>query len=151
MSSTHQERYNIGVEFKDYLLKKFWEWEKSTGKRQSFSAFANYLGVKQSAFAHWIGGNITPSRESVDKLAEKLGEETYDAAGLPRPDPRISLVGLPPDVAEALEHNVDRALSKIKLELESRGLDSGDPEARPIVTSILAEFGIEVKTISVPD
>lgn len=120
MSSSTQDRYNMSMEFKDYLLQKYWEWEKTTGKRQSFSAFALYLGVKQSAFAHWIGGNIIPSRESIDRLAKKLGSEVYEAAGYSMPDPVLQVKGFPPEVIDALE--------EARLKIIASGI-AGDPAA----------------------
>lgn len=77
------------VEFKDWLRGKFLEWEKGTGKRQSYSAFARYLGVKQSTVSQWLSGNYPPSRENVKLLAQKLGYDVYIALGLVRPDRQL--------------------------------------------------------------
>jgi hypothetical protein len=40
------------MEFKDWLVDKFLELEKTQPKRQPYVAFARYLGVKQSAPPH---------------------------------------------------------------------------------------------------
>ena len=72
-----------------WLTRKFREWESKTGRRQSLSAFARYLGVKQPSLSHWINHDNPPSYENIEKLAEKLGPEIYDIMGMPRPDPNI--------------------------------------------------------------
>ncbi len=72
--------------FSEWLMDRFVEWEKSQARRQSYSAFARYLGVKQASLSQWIIGNYVPTGENVKRLAEKLGVEIYDVLGLPRPD-----------------------------------------------------------------
>jgi transcriptional regulator with XRE-family HTH domain len=77
------------MDYNRWLMDKFVEWERKKGQRQSYSAFARYLGVKQSSLSQWLAGNYPPSRENVEKLAEKLGPEIYDIMGMERPDPDI--------------------------------------------------------------
>ncbi len=55
-----------------YLNDQFRAWEKSTGRKQTVSAFARWLGIKQPTLNR--------------SLARKLGPKIYDVAGHPRPD-----------------------------------------------------------------
>lgn len=70
-------------------MNRFLEWEKGTGQRQSYSAFARYLGVKQSTLSQWLTGNYPPNIEHVRILAEKLGSDIYSVMGLGVNDPRL--------------------------------------------------------------
>lgn len=132
LSSINHGGYNGIVEFKDYLLNEFWKWEKTTGKRQSMSSFALYLGVKQSAFAHWIGGNIIPGKENVDKLAAKLGNEIYKVLGLPEPEePNV-----PPSARAAYEAASER--------VKALGVPADSPQAEQIFIEEMSRAGYKL-------
>ena len=64
-------------EFPEFLLRKFREWESTTKKRQSATAFARYLGVKQPTLTRWLNGDNPPDLPNIQKLAKKLGNEIY--------------------------------------------------------------------------
>ncbi len=72
--------------YSEWLMGKFTEWEKAQRSRQSYSAFARYLGVKQSSLSQWIAGNYPPGGENLQKIATKLGYEIYDVLGISRPE-----------------------------------------------------------------
>lgn len=75
--------------FKGWLEQKYLEWMVQSGKRQTLTAFAEYLGLGQSLVNQYLNGKIsTPSEESVHKMAKQLGPEIYDVLGLVRPDPQ---------------------------------------------------------------
>jgi transcriptional regulator with XRE-family HTH domain len=74
-------------EFKDWFMGKRNNWEKGQPHGQhSDSAFARYLTVKQSSLSQWLAGSYLPDDENMEKIAGKLGDDAYDAAGRPRPD-----------------------------------------------------------------
>lgn len=105
-------------EFKDWLMGKFIEWEKTQPRRQSYSAFARYLNVKQSSLSQWMAGSYDPEDENIEKIAEKLGEETYDALGLPRPDRQLEKLvniydGVPEENHEVLISLVEEIAKKL--------------------------------------
>lgn len=80
------------MEFKDWLNEKFLQWERSQPRRQSYSAFARFLGVSQPSVSQWLFGSNTPSLENVGKIADKLGPEIYDVLGLIRPNDELDFV-----------------------------------------------------------
>lgn len=80
------------MDFADWLKAKFIEWEQSQDRRQSYSAFARYLGVRQSSLSQWMNGGYPPGLENVTKIADKLGPEVYDVLGLVRPDDDLVIV-----------------------------------------------------------
>lgn len=65
---------------------KFIAWEKTQTRRQSYSAFARYLGVKQASLSQWMNGNYTPTGDNLVKVAAVLGPEVYKVLGLVSPD-----------------------------------------------------------------
>lgn len=75
------------MDFKDWLEQKFLIWQSGIGKRQTLTAFAQHLGLSQPLISRYMSGQILPSAESVQKLADKLGPEVYGLLGLARPDP----------------------------------------------------------------
>lgn len=75
--------------FDKFLEYKYLEWQQSEGGRKTVKEFAKWLGVSQSSVSMWWNGERIPQGETIDKLAEKLGPEVYDALGLERPDPRL--------------------------------------------------------------
>lgn len=81
----------IMTTFSDWLQLKFEEWEKSRGRRrQSYTAFARYLGVTQPSLNRWLMGDVLPDAKSVQILSEKLGYEIYDVLNIEPPYPRIA-------------------------------------------------------------
>lgn len=116
--------------FKDFINRKFIEWMAESGERRTVTQFADYLDVNQGDLSHWLKGNRTPSGESLDKVAAKLGREAYQIAGKPEPMPDSSLLKralrammqLPPEIQEQI---ADLAEEKAK---EAR--DKADQENR---------------------
>jgi transcriptional regulator with XRE-family HTH domain len=79
--------YNNGMEtsFSEWLLRKFREWEQSTKHRQSVTAFARYLGVKQPSLNRWMTGDNIPDTIGILILAQKLGPEIFQVINVPLP------------------------------------------------------------------
>jgi len=121
--------------FKDWLMDKFVEWERTQKRRQSFSAFARYLDVKQASLSQWLNGSYTPTGENLVKVADKLGTEVYRVVGLPAPDldnvppraraaysaasERVKLLGIPADSPEAEQIFIEE-FSKVGYKLTAR-------------------------------
>jgi hypothetical protein len=126
----------------DWLTKKFTEWERAQGRKQSYYAFARYLEVSQSGLGQWMTGSGAPSGDDLLNIAGKLGPEVYDVLGLPRPNAEVqrvtvSFASLPPDIRQRLTNAIvetDRALRQERLRPDSA-------EARRIVIEILAKWG----------
>jgi len=95
------------MEFKDWLMEKFLEWEKQQTRRQTYSSFSRYLGIKQNTFSQWMAGNYVPSRENADQLANRLGNEIYEVLGMKAPDPIITAI-------EELEKSSDPEAIKVR-------------------------------------
>lgn len=127
---------------KDWLNKKFAEWEKAQGGRQSFYAFARYLEVSQSGLGQWMTGNGNPSGDDLLSIANKLGPEIYDVMGLPRPNQEaqrvtVSFASLPPDIRQKLVG----ALTEIDQTLRNERLRPDAADARKIVLNLLEKHG----------
>ncbi len=77
------------INFKEWLMIKFIEWEAKQKRRQSYAAFARYLNVSQPTMSHWLSGSNPPDEINTIKLSIKLGIEVYDVLGRPRPLPFV--------------------------------------------------------------
>lgn len=88
---------NSEVPYKDWLMQKFVQWEKRQTRRQSFSAFARYLGVSQSSLSQWMAGTYPPTGDNIDKIAAKLGDEIYLLVGELPPKYKEQLANVPPE------------------------------------------------------
>lgn len=101
--------------FATLLMQRFREWgiralEKGETK-VTITAFAGWLGFTQSAVSQWMSDNRTPTGDTVDLIADKLGLDVYDALGLPRPHRQLAEIraaynALPPDAQDELHQLV---------------------------------------------
>ena len=121
----------VYMKFTDWLEKKFLEWELTQNRRQSYSAFARYLGVKVPLLTQWRLGNNLPSTDSVRLLSAKLGQEVYDVLGLVRPGKPLD--PFPPLVRTALESAMSR--------ITAAGLDADSHEAQRIFDEAMTALG----------
>lgn len=72
--------------FSQFLEMKYLEWQQKQGGRKTLTEFAIFLGVAQNTMSSYLKGKRKPEGEIIRKLAEKLGLETYDVLGVPKPD-----------------------------------------------------------------
>jgi len=105
MDTSHSARIYFVSEFSSWITDKFREWEKSTGRRQSVTSFARYLGVKQPSLNRWMLGDSTPDLDNIQKLAKKLGPETFRIAGAEVQESALN--SLPPDLSLSLRAALD--------------------------------------------
>lgn len=119
-------------------MDKFIEWEKSTKRRQTYSAFARYLNVKTPTLTQWRLGGYVPSGENLIKVADKLGPEVYKAIGLPAPD----LDNVPSHARVAYEAASER--------VKSLGIPADSPESEAIFIEELSRVGYRVTTKTEP-
>ena len=116
--------YNIPMPtFREYLLSKIQELEKEKGGRITLDEFADYLGVKRPILSMWMSGKNKPSLKSIQKLAEKLGNEIYDVFEIPNRNPYLQRIynvfdELPIDrqkqlAEEAEQYTVNNGLQKV--------------------------------------
>ena len=97
--------------FKDWLMNQLIEWEKTKPRKQSDTAFARYLGVKQSSLSQWLAGNYDPDEENAHKISLRLGDEVYKVLGV---DPPIAFDGnLSPEQVEELRKQIMEYLDSI--------------------------------------
>ena len=122
------------MEFHEWLMQKFLDWEKTQSSRQSFSAFARYLGIKVSTVTQWRIGNNPPSYEMAVKIAEKLGDEVFTVLGY---DPPGGLLGAFPAAMRL-------ALLGARDTIISRGLAGDSPEAEKIVIDAMIAAGYKL-------
>ncbi len=75
-----------------YLTRKFREWEASTKRHQTITAFARWVGVSQPSMARWMNGDNVPTEaQNINKLIERFGDdpEFYQILGIPARNPII--------------------------------------------------------------
>ena len=87
-----QLRMDTSMKFNEWLEQAYLTWAAESGQRQTLRQFADYLGISNSLLSHYLSGSREPSQENLDRIAEKLGEEAYDALERPRPDPILRAV-----------------------------------------------------------
>ena len=130
---------------KEWLNRKFADWEKSQGRSQSYYAFAHYLGVGQNELALWMAGSAVPSGDDVATLADKLGPEIYDCLSMVRPNLQsenlpAALANLPSGLRERLRGAILEADQLIK----ARKLAPESVEAKLAVFEVFARWGIKL-------
>ena len=133
------------MEFKDWLMDKFLEWEKTqTNGRSNYSNFARYLGIGVNNYAQWRSGNNLPSIEKARILAEKLGYEVYEILGYSAPIESPTLAEFPEPIRSAL-------LSASET-IRTSGIKGDSPEAWAIVTEAMSKLGyIQIEQPSLVD
>jgi len=119
------------MNFSEWILGKFAEWERDQPRRQSYSAFARYLEVKQTTLSAWINGGIIPSYEKAGLIADKLGDEVYLILGYEPPGSTVS--AFPFAVRSALESAMSR--------ITAAGLDADSPDAQRIFDDAMIALG----------
>lgn len=122
-----------------WLLERFREWESNSGRKQSVSAFARWLGIKQPTVNRWMTGDSNPEGENLRKLARKLGPEVFDVLGLPRLEESDQLDEIP----SHLRLRLKKAFREVKDEYEARQITLEDPEAERIAIEILERNGFK--------
>lgn len=123
-------------EFSVWFRDQYFEWEKRNGSNiQGITRFAEWLGVEQSMVSSWISGRYKPGSKYIPVLAEKLGLDVYSYLGLQKP--KSSLLYLPADLRERLEH----AIAETNETLERKGLTGDSPDAAETVTEIWERWG----------
>ena len=101
--------------FKDFLFKKFSEWEhQQPGKRSTYTSFAEYLSqnslglvIRQQYVSGWIKGDFEPSEKYAPALAEFYGDEVYKLLGQKKPNPLLQQINarwdrIPPEKQQRL-------------------------------------------------
>lgn len=95
--------------FGNYLRRRFHEWTGKqlgkTGRIPSQADFAKWLDVKTTSLSTWMNDQKTPTGDSVDKLASRLGVEVYDRLGLPRRMPRDKKLNTIASLWDRLDEN----------------------------------------------
>lgn len=108
-----ETRYMPRTQFSTFLEKKFLEWQIKQGKRTTLREFSQHLGVSRAAISLWLNGDRVPDPGNIQKLAEVLGYEIYDALNLPRPNPFLQKINqiferLSPEHQQKLAEDAER-------------------------------------------
>jgi transcriptional regulator with XRE-family HTH domain len=130
---------------KDWLAQKFGEWETAQGRKQSYYAFARYLGVSQADLAQWMDGVNVPAGDDLHALAAHLGMEIYDTLALPRPNLHIErLSAALPNLPAGLRDRLTSAVWEASQYLLAHNLPAESVEAKKAVFEIFSRFGIKL-------
>jgi transcriptional regulator with XRE-family HTH domain len=103
-------------QFSMFLETKFLEWQIKQGKRTTLKEFSEHLGVSRAAISLWLNGDRAPDQQNIQKLAEMLGYDVYDALGLPRPNPYLQKIS---HVFESLSPEHQKKLAEMAEKYEA--------------------------------
>jgi hypothetical protein len=99
--------------FQEFINRKFVEWEASTGKRQTITAFGDWLGdIYQGSMSHYMTGAREPRGEHLRKMVEKLGPEVYDYLSIAEPMPDDPLLRMLVRKMRTLPEEVRREIAR---------------------------------------
>jgi transcriptional regulator with XRE-family HTH domain len=130
---------------KDWLTQKFRTWEADRGRRQSYYAFAHYLGVSQADLTQWMEGTAVPGGANLHTLAAHLGQDIYDTLALPRPDPQLErLSAALPNLPAHLRQRLVAAAWEASEYLLAHNLTPESIEAKKAVFEIFSRAGIRL-------
>lgn len=110
------------------MNKKFLEWQNKMGMPQKQKDFAAYLGVKPTTYSGWVNGDIPPTGNNLQKLANKLGYEIYVITGVVPPSPIVKTLAdiqaeynaLSPDQQQLFVERMNQLIEDTLIELGSR-------------------------------
>lgn len=78
--------------FSKWLDQQYLQWQTKAGRRNTLTAFAQYLGIGQSLLSRYLNDDVIPNLDKAQIMAEKLGPEIYDILGLAHPDPLLKYI-----------------------------------------------------------
>ncbi len=67
--------------FKEFIEKKYLEWQNEQGKRKSVAEYAAFLGVSQPLVSMWMNGSKVPGKANIKTLYEIYGDEVIEVLG----------------------------------------------------------------------
>ena len=67
--------------FKEFIEKKYVQWQGEQGKRKTVGDFAAYLGISQPLLSMWMNGSKKPGAQNIKILYDLYGEEVSEALG----------------------------------------------------------------------
>lgn len=73
------------MDFSEWITKKYVEWRgPAIGRERTITEYAEWLGITQQTVSSWMqpDGKVATSKKSIQKLAEKYGDEVYFALGI---------------------------------------------------------------------
>lgn len=72
---------NLMITFKEFIEKKYLEWQNEQGKRKSVAEYAVFLGVSQPLVSMWMNGSKKPGKGNIKALYDIYGEEVIEVLG----------------------------------------------------------------------
>lgn len=106
-----------------YLNRKFREWEKSTGRKQTVTSFSRYLEVKQPSLTRWMQGDNPPSMDNLIKISNKFGNEIFSILEIDTPQLTHQSPNRKDDSDNPLKHILDYKIDELSDEDRSRVLE----------------------------
>jgi transcriptional regulator with XRE-family HTH domain len=137
------------MKLEEWLLNHYRNWERQTGRKQSGSEFARWIGVKQPTLNRWMNGDSIPAADNLRRLARKLGPDIYQVVGQEIPDDLFpdALAGLTPSLRGRLES----AIAETREAYHARKIITDSPEADRIAMEIFGKHGLIYKSTSISD
>jgi len=135
--------YNEVMKFRDWLWDKYLEYSKPVGRTRAKSQaeYARYLGISPVNLGRYLNGDSSPEYSVVVKLAEKLGNGVYDAAGFNQPR-QVSFLefldNMPRDRITAFFASV----CEINSLTSEKGIDTDSPEGFEIIKAVFRKYGL---------
>ena len=103
-------------DFSSWMKHRYLDWQSEQGEVLPATKFAEYLEVSQQSLSKWMTGRSTPDPDNIQKLADKLGWEVYEALGMQPPitDPRLRIVlnkwnSLPDELRNEIIQSIEQA------------------------------------------
>lgn len=110
------------VNFRDFINKKFLEWQFKYGERKTVDEFARFLGVKRSLLSMWMSGKRQPGATYKTQLIKVLGDEAAVFFG---EDPRLFFINQNwENASEELQRSIHEQMQKELGKNEAKRLHS---------------------------
>lgn len=139
---TNQQRKKA---FRDWFVRRWAEWDASTGRRSTQQELADYLGVGRPIVSHYVSGISAPSGANLAKIARRFGFEVYEVLGVDPPEDQFSR--FPDELAARLR----AASAEIETLLNAGEFAPNSPEHAAAAREIFARYGFSLKEIEISD
>ena len=122
---------------REYLNKKFLEWQSMLGEPQSQKAWAAYLTMPPTTYSNYYNTDAKPRGKYLQRMVDLWGkEEVYEAFDIDPEEVEDPLDAFPPKIRDAVRE-IRESLVKYNISGES-------PEAERLATEILIKHGFKV-------
>lgn len=130
------------AKFREWFIRRWGEWDASTGRRSTQQEIADYLGVSRSAVAQYVSGRQVPEGDNLRQIARRLGADVYMVLG------GEDLADVFSQFPEPLASRLRSAATEIEALLES-GVEPNSPEHAAAAREIFSKYGFSLKDIDI--